>query len=179
MIFLSRLIITIMIALSVGCSHNLIQSRSLVTAPNKNGENLLSTVDKSKATDKRQAEAALAEAAVSVSNSLGKLAEIQQAVHPQAKLPEPPNAARIGMADLASVDWTGPIEPLVRRVASASHYKVRVLGTAPAIPIIVSITAKDTPLADILRDIGFQAEQQATLMLYPSSHVIELRYHGA
>lgn len=177
MISRAKLIITIMIVLLTGCTHNLLQSQSPLHS--KNSENLLSAVDSNKAIDKHHTDAALAEAAVSVSTSLSKLAEIQQAVHPQARLPEPPNAAKIGMADLASVDWTGPIEPLVRKIASASHYKLRVLGHAPAIPIIVSVTAKDTPLADILRDLGFQAEQQAGLVLYPSSRVIELRYRGA
>ena len=177
MISRAKLIITTMILLVTGCTHNSFQSHSFIHS--KNSENLLSAVDTSKVTDKHHTEAALAEAAVSVSSSLSKLAEIQQAVHPQAKLPEPPNAAKIGMADLASVDWIGPIEPLVRKIASASHYKLRVLGHAPAIPIIVSVTAKDTPLADILRDLGFQAEQQAGLVLYPSSRVIELRYRGA
>ncbi len=176
MISSTRLIVTSMFVLLVACtSHPLHQS----TLRNKNGDHLLSAVDTSKAMDKSHTEAALAEAAVSVSNSLSKLAEIQQAVHPDKKIPEPPNAARIGMADLASVDWTGPIEPLARKVAAAAHYRLRVLGKAPAIPIIISVTAKDTPLADILRDISFQAEQQATLTLYPSSHVIELRYRGA
>ena len=163
--------------LQLACSSNVTPSHAL--GPNKYGDNLLSSIDSNKANDRRETDAALSEAAVSVSNSLNKLAEIQQAVHPQAKLPPPPNAEKIGMADLASVDWTGPIEPLVRKIAAASQYRLRVLGHSPAIPIIVSITAKDTQLADLLRDIGFQSEQQASLVLYPSSRVIELRYRGA
>lgn len=176
MISLSKFIIMSMIVLLAGCTRTIHPSPILRSSSSSNP---LNAVDVYKAADKRQTDIALTEAAVSVSNSLGKLAEIQQAMHPQARLPEPPNAARIGLSDLASVDWTGPVEPLARKVANIAHYRLRVLGRAPAIPIIVSITAKDTPLADILRDIGFQAEQQASLTLYPSSHVIELRYRGA
>ena len=143
--------------LQLACSSNVTPSHAL--GPNKYGDNLLSSIDSNKANDRRETDAALSEAAVSVSNSLNKLAEIQQAVHPQA--------------------LTGPIEPFVRKIAAASQYRLRVLGHSPAIPIIVSITAKDTQLADLLRDIGFQSEQQASLVLYPSSRVIELRYRGA
>ena len=124
----------------------------------------------------RNAEAKLADAATSVSDSLRQLAEIERATHPQAKLPTPPAPEAIGMAQITSIEWNGPVEPLVKKIAEASHYKVRVLGIAPSIPVLVSISAKDTPLADVLRDVGFQCGDKANIVVYSERKIIELRY---
>lgn len=122
------------------------------------------------------AEIKLAEAAVSVSQSLDCLAEIEKAAHPCARLPPPIDAPGYGLACLASVDWVGPVEPLVRRIAEATHYCVRVLGREPAIPVLVSINAKHIPFADILRNISLQIHKKACIVIYPNSRTIELRY---
>ena len=124
------------------------------------------------------AQVKLAEAAASVSHSLDELAAMEKAVHPTTRLPPPPNAYSIGMSRLASVNWNGPIEPLVRKIAAATRYKVRVIGRTPAIPALVSISAQNTPIADILRDASFQVEKKADIVLYPNSRVIEIRYLG-
>jgi defect-in-organelle-trafficking protein DotD len=118
----------------------------------------------------------LAEAAASVSKSLEDLAAVEKAVHPNAPLPPPPNPASIGMGRLASVNWTGPIEPLIRKIAAITGYKVRTIGKCPAIPAIVSISARNTPLADILRDASYQAAKKTDIVIYPRSRVIEIRY---
>jgi defect in organelle trafficking protein DotD len=118
----------------------------------------------------------LAEAAISISQSLQELAATERAANPHVKIPPPTDPVRIGMAGLASVDWTGPVEPLLRKIGKATSYRVRVLGKEPAIPVIVSVYAQNIPLADILRDVSFQAQKKATIMLYPSSRVLELRY---
>lgn len=118
----------------------------------------------------------LAEAADSISNSLLELAQIQAAATPPAKGNKLPNPATYDMQEQASVDWSGPIAPIVKKIALATNYKVRILGKAPAIPVLVSISAKNAPLADILRDIAFQAGKKARIVVYPKSRVIELRY---
>lgn len=126
----------------------------------------------------QDAQVKLAEAAASVSFSLQELAEIEKASTPGIKIPPPPNPSSIGMAHLASVNWNGPVEPLIRKIAAVTHYQVRVLGKRPAIPALVSISAKNTPIADILRDAAFQVAKKVDLVLYPRSRVIELRYLG-
>lgn len=122
------------------------------------------------------AEIKLAEAAVSVSRSLDSLAEIEKAAHPCLRMPPPIDAPRFGLACLASVDWVGPVEPLVRRIAETTHYCLRVLGREPAIPVIVSINSKNIPFADILRNISLQIHKKACIVIYPHSRTIELRY---
>lgn len=120
--------------------------------------------------------ARLEESARSVEQSLQELAYIERAIHPAAKVPNPVNPDTIGMSQIISVDWTGPIEQLVSKIAKMSDYKVRVLGKTPPIPIIVSISKKETVLADILRDANFQCGDRANIGLYSASRVIELRY---
>lgn len=120
----------------------------------------------------------ISEAAVSASTSLNELAEIEKATHPKAKLKPPPDPDSIGLGTLASIDWTGPIEPLIMQLARIGHYKYRVLGKRPAIPVIVAIDAVNIPIADMIRDANFQANQKADVVVYPSSRTIELRYRA-
>jgi defect-in-organelle-trafficking protein DotD len=121
-------------------------------------------------------QASLAEASYAVSRSVVDLAETAQAAHPLPELAPPPSPATYNMGGLTTVDWSGPIEPLLQQMARAADYRVRVLGTAPAIPVLVTIYAKNAMLGDVLRDAGYQCGRRASVVVYPESRVIELRY---
>ncbi|EKD54671.1 MAG: DotD protein [uncultured bacterium] len=121
-------------------------------------------------------DASLSEASYAVSRSISGLSETAQATRPFPKLDPPPNPASYGMAGLTSVDWSGPVEPLVKQIAKATHYRVRILGTSPAIPVLVSVYDKNMMIADILRDVGYQCGRRAEVVIFPDSRVIELRY---
>jgi defect-in-organelle-trafficking protein DotD len=118
----------------------------------------------------------LAEAAVSVSDSMQEMARVEKVITP----PHRDNTMTIpnayNMQARATVDWSGPIEELTNRLAKAAHYKLRVLGNAPSIPILISLSVKDQSLAEILRDIDYQAGTKAFIHVYPNSQVVELRY---
>lgn len=118
----------------------------------------------------------LAEAADSVNKSLETLEGIKKAEMPayKKKLPMPYGA---GLNGLVSIDWTGPIAPLVKKLAVISGYHFRQLGNAPSIPIIISLHKQDVTLASVLRDTDFQAGSKADLRIMPRSRTIELRYH--
>lgn len=118
----------------------------------------------------------LAEASYSVSRSLVSLSETAQAAHPLPDLAPSPSPDSYGMGGLTSVDWSGPVEPLVKQLANAANYRVRILGTRPGIPVLVSVYDKNMMLADILRDVGYQCGRRAAIVVYPESRVIELRY---
>lgn len=124
-----------------------------------------------------EAEVKIAEAADSVSESLKELSEIERAVHPGVHLSIPPNPAKIGMAGTASVDWIGPVEPLVEKIARASHYQLRVLGPKPPIPALVQVSKQNATLLDLIRDVTFQVQKKADIVIYPNKRVIELRYY--
>lgn len=126
--------------------------------------------------DISKAENSLAEASYSVSRSVTDLAETAQAAHPIPDLGPQPSPASYGMGGQTSIDWSGPVEPLIQQIARASNYRVRVLGTPPAIPVIVTVYTKNAMLGDVLRDVGYQCGRRATVTVYPASRVIELRY---
>ncbi len=122
------------------------------------------------------ATAKLAEAANSASKSLNDLAEIELAVSPPPPSYHPVDPASYGMANLISVDWAGPVETIAQKIANSTGYILKTFGTEPAIPILVFISAKNRPIGDVLRDLGYQVHRKATIVVYPDTRVIELRY---
>jgi len=118
----------------------------------------------------------LAEAAVSVSDSMLEMARVEKVITP----PHRDNTLTIpnayNLQARATIDWSGPIEELTARIAKAAHFKLRVLGNSPSIPILISLTNKDKSLAEILRDIDYQSGKKAYIHVYPNTQVIELRY---
>jgi defect-in-organelle-trafficking protein DotD len=125
----------------------------------------------------KNAQAQIAEAASSVSQNIQNLDAMTLATHKNIQMPTPVNAAHVGMAQIVSVSWHGPVEPLLKQIAAGSHYKVRVVGTAPSIPLLVNVNAENEALAEVLRDATYQVAKEATVQLYPKQRVIELRYH--
>lgn len=125
----------------------------------------------------KNAQQELAEASVSVTKSLQELAAIEMATHPSVKMTAPMNPQMIGMAQQTSINWTGPVEPLLERIADASHYQLKVLGRRPAIPAIVSVMSQEQTLAQVLRDVTYQVAKKANVTVYPANKIIELRYY--
>lgn len=117
----------------------------------------------------------LAEAATSVSQSLYQLAAVEKAATPQ-KVERLPDPESYGMGNLVSVDWTGPIAAILQKIANVSQHKLRVIGTEPSIPILVSVEAENEPIGNVLRNVAYQAHKRAQVILYPKQRVIELRY---
>lgn len=118
----------------------------------------------------------MAQASTTISNSLTDLGSMERATTPPLAMKNLPDPDSYNMHSLASVDWSGPVGPLVQQIADASQYQLRVLGTPPAIPVLVSINAKNTPLGYILRDVDFQSRSKANIVVFPERRVIELRY---
>ena len=87
----------------------------------------------------QNAEDQLAEAAAEVSRSINKLAKIER-----ANRPEPPKDIKLPiitaeMSGKASVDYNGPVEPMLKQLAVVSHLKFRSIGQPLAIPPMISI----------------------------------------
>lgn len=119
----------------------------------------------------------LVEAASSVSNSLNELAEIEAASTSPAQTGKPlPDSENYALQSKGSIDWSGPIEPLLERIAHMSNFHLRVLGKNPAIPVLVSLSAKNITLAQMLRDAALQAGSKADVLIYSNTRTIELRY---
>jgi defect-in-organelle-trafficking protein DotD len=119
---------------------------------------------------------ALAEAAVSVSQSLNEMSEIKRASTPTNK--RMVSDGRYNIAGKVSIDWSGPIEPILAKLARVPYpaYHFRVVGRKPAIPVVVTLNAHETLLCDVLRDMDFQASDRASIRVSAQSRVLELRY---
>ncbi len=125
----------------------------------------------------RQAQAQIAEAATSIGGSLQHLQAIKSATHPGVRMGRPTNPNAIGMSHVASINWTGPVGPVVKEIAKVSGYKFRVIGNRPATAVLVNVNARNEPLAYILRNIRYQVVGKASVSVYSRSKTIELRYY--
>lgn len=121
----------------------------------------------------------LAEAATAISQSLTELKGMEKATLPPVNKKYLAYPTSSDMMNPVSIDWSGPIAPLLQRVAWMCGYKLRVIGSRPAIPVLVTISAKNTPVGYIIRDANFQAGTRASVQVYPGIRVIELRYGHA
>lgn len=130
------------------------------------------------ATSDPNAQAQIADTATSVNQSLQQLSAIQQATNPGVRMGHPMDPHSIGMAQQVSLNWTGPIEPVLKKIARASNYQLRVLGNRPAIPVIVIVHTRNATLASILRNVTYQATGKANINIYPHAKIIELRYRA-
>ena len=118
----------------------------------------------------------LMKSAMSVEDSLRTLAATQEVYAKNAINTDVLITAQGGMGGLASIDWSGPIEPLLEKIGEMTQYRVKVLGPIPSIPVIVTMSARERMIADVLKDAGLQAGKRANLVVYPTSRIIELRY---
>jgi len=119
----------------------------------------------------------LNQAAHSVSKSLYQLEKTEQAAHPPQFIDQPLPSA-YGLNQKISLNWNGSIEPLIKKVCHLANFKMKTLGVAPTIPIIVAIHVKNKSLSDILHNAGLQAGKHADVVVYPMTKVIELRYRN-
>jgi len=75
-----------------------------------------------------------------------------------------------------SLNWQGPLEPVVRKIAEKINYKVVVIGKLPVISPVISCDVQAKPAVLLLREIGHQARGKADLHIHPLSKTIEVRY---
>lgn len=156
-------LVLIMSASLLGCSSALDKDKqTMAVAPPINAE----------------VERELVIAARSVERSLTSLARMQEAKDPPVLNTTPLITPEGGMGGSADIDWTGPLEPLIHRIAEMTDYRLKVLGNEPPIPIIISISQNKAVIADILKNASLQAGRRANIMVFPANRVIELRYEA-
>ncbi len=115
----------------------------------------------------------IAQAADRATNSLNKLAQIEQFRTP---MPDDATLATPGMMRTTSLTWTGPIDQVSRTLAELGGMQFRIVGKEPPLPLVVTVDAHEKPIGEILRDIGFQAGRRADIVLNTATNTIDLRY---
>lgn len=118
----------------------------------------------------------LLQAALSIEQSLGILAAAEKADNPPVFDSALLTTTEGGMGAKIDLEWTGPIGPLVQKIADLTHYRLKFLGKEPAIPILISLSAKDTAIAEVLQNASLQAGKRASVLVFPTDKIIEVRY---
>lgn len=117
----------------------------------------------------------LADAADRSSKALEDLAAVEQARGPGIAAgpvaDAPPQLRRA-----VTVQWVGPVEPIVKVLADRASYSFQTVGEGPPVALVVNIDAQNQPLVDILRDIGLQLGMRADLVVDADSQTIEIHY---
>jgi defect-in-organelle-trafficking protein DotD len=113
-------------------------------------------------------------AATSVSDSLTHLAAIEQAARPN-DLPFPP-VTPPGMEISGTINYSGPLQPLLIQIAQKTDYGLQVMNEQPGLTPMVTVRAKNESYGAILRAASLQARNRAEVLVFPTKKLIELRY---
>lgn len=156
----------------VGCSR-LLSSKG---KEQQSKEMVISNREQGQRDSDQEIEEQLINAARSIEKSLATLAANQAVNNVPVLNTAPLLTPEGGMGGTADIDWTGPIEPLLQKIAEMTNYTLKVLGNAGSIPIIVSISQSKAIVADILKNASLQAGNRANIVVFPANKIIELRY---
>lgn len=119
--------------------------------------------------------AMLASAADRASNALESLAAVEQTRTPGAQV-GPIGNAPSELRRAITVNWIGPVEPITQTLANRAGYEFLTIGSAPVIPIVVSLDVENRPVIDVLRDIGLQLGVRADVKVDSGRRMIEIHY---
>lgn len=119
--------------------------------------------------------AMLADAADRVASSLEKLAAVEYQRSPGVAV-APVADAPVELRRAITVNWVGPVEPIVETLANRSSYNFIVLGSPPPVPIVVSLDVENMPVVDVLRDIGLQMGVRGDIRVDGKNKTVEIQY---
>lgn len=117
----------------------------------------------------------LAAAVDRASAALETLAATEQQRDPMVT-PNPIPKAPAQLMRTVTMEWTGPIENIAQKMADRASYRFRIIGDPPPVPVIVNVTAVETPVIEVLRDIGLQAGHRAVVAVDPQNQMVEVDY---
>ena len=120
-----------------------------------------------------QVDRELSSSAKAITNALDILSKTENI---RTKSDSKINYVPTDLGALLSIDWVGPAEQAINKIAEYSSYKMIVMGTPSSITPAVSIHYTKTPLIKILRDISYQSRKYMDISVYEDEKVIELKY---
>lgn len=117
----------------------------------------------------------LADAADRTAKAMDTLAAVEQAKSPA------PVAQRIDnvppeLARTITINWVGPVAQVTRRMADRANYRFIELGDMPPVPIVINLDVVNTPIIDVLRDIGLQMNGRGSVVVDGQRRVVEVNY---
>lgn len=117
----------------------------------------------------------LAEAADKASTALETLAAVEYARTPDVAV-SPVDNAPAELRRAITVNWVGPAEPILKKLAERASYGFMAIGQPPSVPLVVTIDAENRPVIDVLRDLGLQLGGRADVKVDGTRGMVELHY---
>lgn len=117
----------------------------------------------------------LAESAERASEALKTLASVEEKRTPvdsPAQISDAPPELRRAI----TINWVGPVEPLVEKLANRAGYSFMTYGNPPPTALVVNMDAYNTAVIDLMRDVGLQLGQKADLRVDANTKSVELHY---
>lgn len=120
----------------------------------------------------------LADAADRSSTALQTLAAIEQQRTPDVAVAPiadaPPELQRA-----ITINWVGPVEPILKLLADRAGYGFQTVGRAPPVAAIVSVDAENKPVIEVMRSIGLQLGVRADVSVDGTRRMVEIHYAPA
>lgn len=117
----------------------------------------------------------LAEAADRASTALETLASVEQARSPGVAV-GPISDAPDELQRAITVNWVGPVEPIAKKLADRAGYMFQPVGSAPPVPVVVSVDVENKPVIDVLRSVGLQLGMRADIRVDGNRRIVEIHY---
>jgi defect-in-organelle-trafficking protein DotD len=117
----------------------------------------------------------LADAADRAAAALETLAAVEQARSPSVAV-SPIVDAPVELRRAITINWVGPVEPIAKTLADRAGYAFQTVGSAPPVPLVVSIDVENMPVIDVLRSIGLQLGMRADVNVDGRRRMVELNY---
>ncbi len=120
----------------------------------------------------------LAQAARTTSSALDQLSVIDKAQYSNDTGMPLAHVHAQSLAQPTALQWYGPVEPVLAKIAKQVSYQFQVYGKAPSIPLLVDVDTKKHPISAIavLRNLDVQLGDNASLMVLTKTKIISLRY---
>ena len=124
--------------------------------------------------------AAAAERAEEALTALAAMRAAEMPPRPAGMPAEVPGSAPVPaeLRRAVTIDWIGPVETLAEALARRAEYRFVMAGAPSVRPVMVSVTVRDVPLIEVLRDTGLQAGDAATLTVDAGSRTVRLDWTG-
>ena len=120
--------------------------------------------------EERLVDERIAESAAAIEKMWAALGRLEQSRDPgeprRLKDNPPPDKLPPELRCRISIEWSGGLTDLVKKLAKYSGYPLKETGPRPAVPVLITLSAENQTIAAILREAGYQAGKRAGVIVH-------------
>lgn len=125
-----------------------------------------------------QVDSALSQSADRVSSAMRHMAEIETARKVVENAPIDQSLVPPEMSKEIDIAWSGPLDQAVEHLALTMGWSFGIIGKKPAVPVIVTMSAKGRPIVEIMQTFAAQAIGAAKINVDAGGRRLEVEYVG-